>query len=173
MEGTHILAGIRYCQGAVADAIELIETALELARRTGFHYARGFQRTLLGRMHLAQGRREEAQAQFRIVLDTQTPDAQGLLWILRALAGLEAAYADPAAFQAYCRDILQQAPRARPTGAAPVVAGAGGAGYWLAERRAGESGAGYRTGALGLGRSVRRLCVYAGGRPDDPRRQLP
>ena len=39
MEGTHILAGIRYCQGAVADGIELIETALELARRTGFNFA--------------------------------------------------------------------------------------------------------------------------------------
>jgi tetratricopeptide (TPR) repeat protein len=110
MEGAHILAGIRYCQGAVADGIELIETALELARRTGFNFARGFHGTLLGRMLLAQGRREEAQAQFQIVMDTETPDAWGRLWIIQALTGLEATYADPVAFRAYCREIESRRP---------------------------------------------------------------
>jgi tetratricopeptide (TPR) repeat protein len=111
MEGTHILAGIRYSQGAVADGIELIETALELARRTGFNYARGFQRTLLGCMYLAQGRRAEAQPQFEIVVDMETPDAWGRLWIIRALTGLEATYADSATFRAYCRDIQRTRPQ--------------------------------------------------------------
>jgi hypothetical protein len=61
-------------------------------------------------MLLAQGRREEAQAQFRIVMDTETPDAWGRLWIIRALTGLEATCADPAAFRAYCREIASRRP---------------------------------------------------------------
>lgn len=110
MESTHILAAIRYYQGTVADAIELIETALDLGRRTGFYYGRGFQRTLLGRLHLAQGRRAEAQAQFQFVLETDIPDARRMPWMISALAGLEATYADPAAFQAYCREIESRRP---------------------------------------------------------------
>lgn len=88
----------------------MIETALDLGRRTGFYYGRGFQRTLLGRLYLAQGRRAEAQAQFQFVLSTDIPDARRMPWMISALAGLEAAYADPVAFRACCRDIESSRP---------------------------------------------------------------
>ena len=67
---------IRYYQGAVVEAVELIERAMELTRRTGFNFALGFHRTLLGRILLAQGCRAQAQAQFRLVLEATTPHAR-------------------------------------------------------------------------------------------------
>jgi tetratricopeptide (TPR) repeat protein len=110
MEGTHILAQIRFCQGAVDEAIELIEQALALEERAGFRYARGLHRALLGCLHLAQGRRTEAQALFRDVLETQPTDAQRAVEIYRALAGLEAACAGANEFQAVCRDAQLRRP---------------------------------------------------------------
>jgi DNA-binding SARP family transcriptional activator len=110
MESTHILAGIGFCQGELGDATELIETALDLGQRTGFYYGRGFQRTLLGRLYLAQGQRAEAQAQFQFVLETDIPDARRTLWMISALAGLEATYPEPVAFRACCREIESRRP---------------------------------------------------------------
>ncbi|MBW7885469.1 MAG: AAA family ATPase, partial [Caldilineaceae bacterium] len=110
MESTHILATIRYCQGAVAESVKLIEIALELARRTGYNYARAFQRTLLGRGLLAQGQRQEAQVQFCHVLENEVPDLRRSPWLLSSLAGLEATAGDPGAFQAYCRDLQRRRP---------------------------------------------------------------
>jgi DNA-binding SARP family transcriptional activator len=110
MEGTHILAQICYAQGRLTDAIELIETAVALAGRTGFHCARVLQRTLLGRLHLAQGHQAEAQAQFRIVLEMDDPEPWRMQWTVNALAGLEATYADPAAFHGYCLNVAGRRP---------------------------------------------------------------
>jgi hypothetical protein len=61
-------------------------------------------------MHLAQGRRKEAQTQFEFVMSTDIPDARRMPWMISSLAGLEAAYADPGVFQAYCRDIESRRP---------------------------------------------------------------
>jgi DNA-binding SARP family transcriptional activator/regulation of enolase protein 1 (concanavalin A-like superfamily) len=110
MEGTHILAQIRFCQGAVDDALALTEAAMELSHRSGFRYPRGLHGVLLGRIHLAQGRRVEAQARFRAVLETQPTDAQRAVEIYRALAGLEAACAAADDFQALCREVQHQRP---------------------------------------------------------------
>lgn len=110
MEGTHILAQIRFCQGAVDEALRLAETALALEERTGFRYAAGLHRTLLGWLHLAQGQRVEAQTFFRSVLQTQPTDAQRVVEIYRSLAGLEAACADMTEFRALCQQAQLQRP---------------------------------------------------------------
>jgi DNA-binding SARP family transcriptional activator len=110
MEGTHILAALRYCQGAAVEAMELIGRAMELASRTGFIAALGFHRTLLGRILLAQGCRAEAQTQFRLVLEATTPHARNMPWMINSLSGLEVTSGGDTEFRTYCTDIESRRP---------------------------------------------------------------
>lgn len=109
-DGIDLLARIAYCRGDLPLATTYAEESLALVAQSGFTFARPARQILLGHLYQAQGQPQRALEQFHLAIAGEPVDGKGLPVLAAALASAEAVYAEPTAFQAYCRQVQADKP---------------------------------------------------------------
>ncbi|MFL7810976.1 MAG: tetratricopeptide repeat protein, partial [Anaerolineae bacterium] len=107
-----VLGLVFYAQGKWREATQTNETTLTLARQWGRHREEATEHCILGRIQLALGDEAAALAHFQqagsiVAPNVARPWRRALRFpyprtLAEVLSGLEAAYAEPTAFRAYC-----------------------------------------------------------------------
>lgn len=109
-DGSDLLARIANGRGDLALATTYAEESLALVGQSGFTFARPARQILLGQLYLAQDQPQRALAQFQCAISGEPADSKGMPVLVAALACVEATLSDPAAFQAYCRQVQAEKP---------------------------------------------------------------
>ncbi|MFN2133621.1 MAG: tetratricopeptide repeat protein, partial [Anaerolineae bacterium] len=110
-----VLGLVFYAQGKWREATQTNETTLTLARQWGRHREEATEHCILGRIQLALGDEAAALAHFQqagsiVAPNVARPWRRALRFpyprtLAEVLSGLEAAYAEPTAFRAYCETL--------------------------------------------------------------------
>ncbi|KKL79622.1 hypothetical protein LCGC14_2012960, partial [marine sediment metagenome] len=109
-----------FCSGEVEKGLEYLQKALSLYREAEGSYQMVYGMEPVAQAYLSLGNKRQALDLFNEILDLlkgpkANPPHDQLPYFIRALAGLEAALADPSAFRTFCGNFLAEHSEAEDT----------------------------------------------------------